>query len=198
MKSILISILLLVTTTTFAQEFALKTNVAYWATTTLNLGAEIVIGHKMTIDLTGQYNPFKFGNNKKITHWAIQPGWRYWTYQQFAGHFFGIHTHYGKYNGGLKKYRYDGWFAGAGISYGYQWIIGKRWNLETELGIGYAYLDFDKYLRNKCGKFISSGHKNYFGPTKLSISFMYFFQINRSRLITRIHNHAENIHPLMN
>ncbi|WP_255366263.1 MULTISPECIES: DUF3575 domain-containing protein [Butyricimonas] len=47
---------------------------------------------------------------------------------------------------------------------------------ETELGIGYAYLDFDKYLRNKCGKFISPGHKNYFGPTKLSISFMYFLR----------------------
>ena len=82
----------------------------------------------------------------------------------------------GKYNGGLKKYRYDGWGVGGGFSYGYQWIIGKHWNLETELGIGYAYLKYDKYLRNRCGRFIDTGHRNYWGPTKLSISFMYLFK----------------------
>ena len=53
---------------------------------------------------------------------------------------------------------------------------GKHWNLETELGIGYAYLKYDKYLRNRCGRFIDTGHRNYWGPTKLSISFMYLFK----------------------
>ena len=91
-------------------------------------------------------------------HWAVQPEWRYWTCRRFMGHFIGVHAHGGKYNGGLKKYRYDGWGVGGGFSYGYQWIIGKHWNLETELGIGYAYL------------------KYYWGPTKLSISFMYLFK----------------------
>lgn len=52
------------------------------------------------------------------------------------GHFIGVHAHGGKYNGGLKKYRYDGWGVGGGFSYGYQWIIGKHWNLETELESG--------------------------------------------------------------
>lgn len=176
MKSVLITVFLLFAITVFGQDFALKTNVAYWATTTLNLGAEVGIAPKMTIDLSGTYNPFRFHDNKKIMNWTIQPEWRFWTCQRFVGHFFGVHAHYGKYNGGLKKYRYDGWLAGAGISYGYQWIIGKRWNLETEIGVGYAYLDFDKYIRNKCGRFVESNHKNYVGPTKLSVSFMYFFR----------------------
>lgn len=56
---------------------------------------------------------------------------------------------------------YDGWFVGGGFSYGYQWIMGKHWNLETELGIGYAYLDYDKYLHHRCGRFIDTGHRNY-------------------------------------
>lgn len=176
MKRILIPLVLLFTTTVYAQRIAVKTNAAYWATATLNLGAEVAIAPKMTIDLTGNYNPFRFHDNKKIMHWAIQPEWRYWTCERFAGHFFGVHAHGGKYNGGIKKYRYDGWFAGGGVSYGYQWIIGKRWNLETELGLGYAYLKYDKYLRNKCGKFIEEDHRNYVGPTKLSVSFMYFFR----------------------
>lgn len=176
MKTILTSVMLLLAITCFSQEIGLKTNLAYWATTTMNLGAEIGIAPKMTLDLTGSYNPFRFRDNKKIMHWAVQPEWRFWTCQRFAGHFFGVHAHYGQYNGGIKKYRYDGWLAGAGVSYGYQWIIGKRWNLETEVGVGYAYLDYDKYLRNRCGKFISSDHRNYFGPTKLSVSFMYFLR----------------------
>lgn len=174
MKKLLTIILTLVAVSSFAQKVAVKTNAAYWATTTLNLGAEFAIAPKMTIDITGNYNPFTFSNNKKIMHWGIQPEWRYWTCQRFAGHFFGVHAHYGQYNAGLKKYRYDGWLVGGGISYGYQWILGKRWNLETELGIGYAHLSYDKYMRQACGKFVDTGHKNYFGPTKLSISILYF------------------------
>ena len=182
MKSILISILLLVTTTTFAQEVALKTNVAYWATTTLNLGAEIAIGHKMTIDLTGQYNPFKFGNNKKITHWAIQPGWRYWTYQQFAGHFFGIHAFYAQFNMcGIKMFdwehkRYQGDLYGGGISYGYHWILGKRWSLEGTLDVGYAHITYDKYRCEKCGPKLKEGRRNYVGPTKIGINLIYIIK----------------------
>lgn len=176
MKTILISVLMLCSAAAFAQKIAVKTNAAYWATTTLNLGAEFAVGKKMTLDLTGNYNPFTFKDNKKIMHWAVQPEWRIWTCERFAGHFFGLHAHYGQYNAGIKTYRYDGWLAGAGVSYGYQWVIGKRWNLEAELGVGYAYLDYDKYLRDRCGKFVESSHRNYVGPTKLSISFLYFLK----------------------
>lgn len=176
MKTFLILILLLTPVFAFTQEIAVKSNVAYWATTTLNAGVEMGIAPKMSIDLTGTYNPFTFRDNKKIRHWMVQPELRYWTCQRFAGHFFGVHGHYGQYNGGLKTYRYQGWLAGAGVSYGYQWIIGKRWNLEAEIGVGYAYLKYDKYLRQKCEKFIEKDHRNYIGPTKLSISFMYFFR----------------------
>lgn len=160
----------------WGQKVAVKTNLAYWATTTMNIGGEFALAPRQTLDATISYNPFHFRKNKKIMHWAVQPEWRYWPCRRLMGHFIGIHVHGGKYNGGLKKYRYDGWFAGGGISYGYQWIIGKHWNLETGLGLGYAYLDYDKYLRQKCGKYIDSRHRNYWGPTKLSISLMYLFK----------------------
>lgn len=176
MKKILIPLMLLFSMAAFAQDFAIKSNLAYWATTTLNAGVEIGLAPKMTLDLIGTYNPFQFDDNKKIRHWLVQPEWRLWTCQRFSGHFFGIHGHYGEYNGGWEKYRYQGWLVGGGVSYGYQWIIGKRWNLEAELGVGYAYMEYDRYLRQKCEKFIDRGHTNYVGPTKLSISFMYFFR----------------------
>ena len=40
MKSVLTTVFLLVAITVFGQDVAVKTNVVYWATTTLNLGAE--------------------------------------------------------------------------------------------------------------------------------------------------------------
>lgn len=159
-----------------AQNWAVKTNAAYWATTTLNIGTEIAMGKQITLDAVGVYNPFRFNNNKKMLFWGVQPELRWWTCEKFNGHFLGIHGHYGQYNGGFSTYRYDGWLAGAGVSYGYQFILGNRWNLEMEIGAGYARLDYDKYLREHCGKFINHGTKNYFGPTRLSISFVYFIK----------------------
>ena len=39
-----------------AQDFALKTNVLYDATATINLGAEVGLAPKWTFDLSGNYN----------------------------------------------------------------------------------------------------------------------------------------------
>lgn len=91
--------------------------------------------------------------------------------------FFGFHAHYAAYNAGgigalgMGDRRYQGCLYGAGVSYGFLWLIGKRWNLELTLGVGYARLEYDRYVRQKCGRFLGKGHENYFGPTKVGISF---------------------------
>ena len=69
--------------------------------------------------------------------------------------------------------RYDGNLYGAGISYGYQWLISKRWSMEATIGVGYARLEYDKYARDcKCEK-LGHNTRNYFGPTKIGLSFIY-------------------------
>lgn len=103
MKRIGFILLLFTSSVGFAQKYAVKTNLAYWATTTLNIGGEIALAPRMTLDMTANYNPFHFRGNKKIMHWAVQPEWRYWTCRRFMGHFIGVHAHGGKYNGGLKN-----------------------------------------------------------------------------------------------
>ncbi len=40
-----------------AEDFALKSNVLYWGTTTPNLSAELGVAPKWTIELMGAYNP---------------------------------------------------------------------------------------------------------------------------------------------
>ena len=159
-----------------------KTNTLYWLTTTINIGAEIGLGKNTTIDLLGTYNPWSFGDNKKIKHWLVQPEFRYWTCERFNGHFWGIHAFYSEFNmGGIKmlgleKYRYEGTLYGAGIAYGHQWIIGKRWNLEATIGVGYARIEYDKYEYQTCGPYIKKGTKDYIGPTKIGINFIYIIK----------------------
>jgi hypothetical protein len=75
----------------------------------------------------------------------------------------------------LADYRYQGYFAGAGIGYGYAWMLGKHWNLEVEAAIGGAYTWYDKYYCPKCGSKIGSEEFIYWGVTKLAVNIVYVF-----------------------
>lgn len=166
----------------YLPHFALKGNILYWATTTLNLGMEAGLSKRYTLDVSANLNPWTFSNHRKLKHFAIQPEVRYWLCERFNGHFFGIHAHYANYNiGGIKQWglrtrKYEGHLWGGGISYGYQWVLGKRWNLEATIGVGYAYLDYKKYACTKCAPILKDNSKNYFGPTKAGISFIYLLK----------------------
>ena len=176
---------------TWAQDIALKTNLFYGAYTyTPNLSVELGLGPRTTLDVGAGYNPWNLNgsdtNNKKLVHLLGEIEYRYWLCEKFNGHFFGVHALGAKYNisghelpllfgKGSKDFRYEGWAIGAGISYGYQFILSQRWNLEANIGIGYAYLDYDRYDCQKCGTQIDSAQRDYFGPTKAGISLVYTF-----------------------
>lgn len=173
-----------------AQKWAIKSNLLYDATATINLGFETALADKWTFDMSGNWNSFQFSENKKWKHWFLQPEVRYWTCSKFGGHFLAGHLWGGQYNVGnvdfipdflgtnfsnLKNSRYEGWFVGAGVGYGYAWMLGKHWNLEAELCVGVAYTEFDKFQCIKCGENIGAGDHLYYGPTKAAINLVYLF-----------------------
>ena len=171
-----------------AQKVALKTNLLYDATTTPNLRAELAMGKKSTLQLFYGLNPWKFASDrtKQLRHWLLMPEYRYWTCQKFNGHFFGIHALGGQYNVGgidlpnpvfkdLDEKRYEGWYAGGGLTYGYQWLLSRHWNLEASVGVGYIRFHYKEFPCTECGALIQENNKNYFGPTKLALSLMYCF-----------------------
>ena len=172
----------------YAQQAAVKTNLLYDATSTLNLGVEFGLGRRWTLDVSGNYNPWTFSENRKMKHWLVQPEVRWWRCTRFSGHFVGLHAHGGGYNWGgmlpwgirpgaaVRNHRYEGWLAGAGVSYGYHWVLGNRWGLEATVGVGYAYLDYDKYPCAKCGRKIGSATEHYFGPTKAGITLIFMIK----------------------
>ena len=55
-----------------AQQVALKTNALYWATTTPNLGLEIGLGQRTSLDFMAGYNPFTLNKelNRKVKHFT--------------------------------------------------------------------------------------------------------------------------------
>lgn len=173
--------------TLYAQKAAVKTNLIADGTSTINLAVEVGLGQKTTLDLYGNYNPWKFSERKYFKHTVFQPEFRYWFCERFNGHFIGTHLHAGVFNVSgvkmpfgmwtkLKTHRYQGELVGAGISYGYQWVLGRHWNLEGNIGAGYAYINYDKYNCGNCGVRLAKDEKHhYFGPTKAAVTLMYVF-----------------------
>ena len=174
-----------------AQKVAVKTNLLYDATATINAGIEFGLAPKWTLDLSGNFNGWTMSHDRKWKHWMAQPEARYWFCDRFAGHFLGFHALGGQYNIGylknnikflgtdfskLSDSRYQGWFIGAGIAYGYAWVLNKHWNLEGEIGVGYVYTEYDRFNCKGCGKKVEEDkNHHYFGPTKAAINLIYVF-----------------------
>lgn len=160
-----------------AQQLVLKTNVLSLLTTTLNAGVEYKIAPQWTTGLNIMYKPWALlPDNKKMTGLLIQPEIKYWLCQPFYQHYIGGHLHYGMYNGGFSKYRYQGDLYGLGLSYGYHWVLNRNWNIELSAGVGYARMNYDKYYRPKCGFFIGRKSNNYLGITQLSFNLVYIIK----------------------
>lgn len=180
-----------VSQTVHGQEVAVKTNLLSDVFFNPNLGLEIGLAPKWTLDITGQFNAWTLSHDRRWKHWVVQPEGRYWFCDRFSGHFIGVHVHGGQYNIGgidgkinflgtdarkLKDTRYQGWFVGAGVAYGYAWILGHHWNLEAEIGIGYSYSRYDRFRCTGCGKKIETDKPHhYVGPTKAAINLVYVF-----------------------
>lgn len=179
-------------------QLAIKTNLLYDATTTPNLGAELRVSDRSTVNLVYGYNPWSFSSQshgkRYAKHWMLMPEYRWWLCSPYNGHFFGVHAFGGEMNaqnvslalpggffGGdnlikeVKNHRYQGGFAGVGATYGYQWTLGRHWNLEAEVGVGYGHVWYDKYNCGECGIKDKNGQTNYAGITKLGLSIMYIF-----------------------
>ena len=56
-----------------AHEVAIKTNLLYDATATVNLGVEIGIAPKWSLDLSGNLNAWNIDEDTKWRHWLAQP-----------------------------------------------------------------------------------------------------------------------------
>ena len=185
----------------YSQNLGIKTNLLYDATSTINLGVEFALADKLTLDISGNFNPWSFPQERInrlgvvveqhdaiMKHWMIQPELRWWLCEKFNGHFFGAHVHGGQFNvggmsflpdgwgeKGVQTKRFDGWLTGVGLAYGYHWILSNRLSLEFSLGGGYAFLGYDKYtsVKKNARKDPNTYKMHYLGLTKVGVSVIF-------------------------
>lgn len=171
--------------------WGIKTNLLYDATTTINIGFEFRTGPKNSLEIPINWNPWGPANGgTKIKHILIQPEFRWWPNGVFNGNSFGIHAHYTPdffdgvgFNIGelpappftkyMNRNRFEGWLAGVGLSWGYRWNFNRHWALEAAFGIGYTYLEYNRYGAEECGPLCGFEKKHYFGITKAGINLIY-------------------------
>ena len=195
-KCICMMVLAAISLSPYAQErlegqkgsvVGIKTNIPYWGVLgTFNAGVEFRLARHWSLDIETGLNPFSGKNDdgsygKSLKHWRLYPELRYWFCETSHQHFIGLHIPYLLYNVsdikllGTEGERHQGWGAGAGLSYGYSWLLSKHWNLEATLGVGYLYLETEKYPCTNCGTKSGTEKKHYFGPTQAAVNLIYQF-----------------------
>jgi len=154
---------------------AVKTNLLYDALLNANLGMEVRLASRWTLDISGNYNGWRLSHGRQWKHWLVQPEARFWTREAMKGHFFGAHLFGGQFNTTLRGARRQGLALGVGLGYGYAWRFAPHWGLEAEIAVGYARYNYDKFPCSVCGRKIAGRTRNYVGPTKAALNLVYYF-----------------------
>lgn len=166
-----------------AQQLAVKTNALYWLTSTPNLSVEATVGRHLSMQITTGYNAWKFSGKHSLKHLLLSPEARYWFSRPMERHYLGVYGQYGTFN--LRNIpllapdnrAYQGRAYGAGLSYGYQWALGKRFGIEASVGVGYLYLTYSKFLYTDCcAERISDHRRTYIGPTRMALNLIYLIR----------------------
>lgn len=174
--------LFLFTTKANAQQVAIKTNALMWTVLTPNLGCEVVLGERGSLDISafGHYKPY--GVDSKII--AVQPEYRYWfSGRPMVREFVGISTMVVGYDLNIKNQVYDGYAVSAGLVGGYSFLLGEKWRFELCGGMSLLFFsqkqyykddNYDDYFIEQVPTANSWGYKLF--PAKLGVTFTYIIK----------------------
>ena len=179
MRKIIISVLILLASSVGAnaQTLGIKTNLMEWAAFgTANLGLELSAGNHVTIGINGAVNPWQWSGGRSSRGWGGELEVNHYFSYKYYGHHIGLFGHYADYDLGMRKYNFDGKLYGGGISYGYTFVLSDHLRLDLHVGAGYDRLDYDRNsVYTDPSDIVRYGHetKNWFGPNKAGLTFIY-------------------------
>lgn len=170
------------TASSSGRYLAVKTNLAAWAGTIMNVAADVQVSEHFSVELPVLWCPWYVGSKHAVKTFTIQPEARYWLSNPGEGHFLGVHAHVGRYSVKWNRDRYqdaDRPLLGAGISYGYLLPFNEHWAGEFTLGAGYANMRYATYYNIDNGARIDTRTKNYWGITRVGLSVVYRFNFKK-------------------
>ena len=171
-----------------AQRLAVKTNVLSWAALAPDLGVEIVTGEHTSVALSafGTYRPF--GLDWELL--VVQPEFRYWfNGRPLTREYVGVTAFGTRYAltlpaGAEDRYNvFQGDGVAAGLSGGYVFNMGRRWNFELSGGTGvlvfrqkqyFSEDNYEQYFVEEISKPNTWGIKLF--PVKLAATFIYIIR----------------------
>ncbi|WP_321438019.1 DUF3575 domain-containing protein [uncultured Bacteroides sp.] len=166
-----------------SNKYAIKTNLLEWGFFTPNITIAGKISKKWTIELSAASHNKKLSSTNPLKLMLFESGIHYWTKERFNGGFIAITAQCATFDArdlkssgifkNMDNNRYQGNLYGFTLSYGYQWKLINRLNIEAVAGLGYAHIIYNKYSINNLNEKIKDGDYNYFGPTKITINFIY-------------------------
>ena len=89
-----------------AQFFGVRVNALAALTGTVAVGAEAALTDNWTVETSAYWNPIR---TERLTTQvgAVQLGVRHWFYEDFVGHFLGLHASWVDYRIGNRRRTYD-------------------------------------------------------------------------------------------
>ena len=160
-----------------AQRIGLKTNALYWAAASPNIGAEFRLNRHVTLNMEGVANRLKVGSKVDTRLWSFSPEVRYWfSARPQAGHFLGLMGTTSTYNLMLGDTRHNGDAIGGGLTYGYSFVLGRRWSLEATLGGGMVKIREKKTAKNAPEPGKANNIKWMAAPLKAGVTFVYIIR----------------------
>ena len=159
-----------------AQRIMLKTNALGWGVLTPNLGLETRLSRHNTLNLEAYATPAHYGKYS-WKHATFTPEVRHWfSGRPQARHFVGVMALGSVYDMMLCEDIHEGMALGLGVTYGYSFVLGKRWSLELTAGAGYLYR-YEKELYRLADPISEyNHHKGHFSPLKAGVTFVYLLK----------------------
>ena len=157
-----------------AQFYSVQTNFAKLAVGSFNAEASITVNLHWSVQVGMEYNPWTFRNNHKIKNLTFTPAVRYWFPQSYIGPFVRSYLSGSRYNFTWNGHRYDGSGLGGGATYGYAFLLGRRWNLELEGGAGMLWGRHMKYDCQRCGARYGKETRAFLIP-QVAVNLVYLF-----------------------
>lgn len=169
---------------------AVKTNMLHDALLTPDVGIELNLKKRFSVSAEGVWAWWSRKSRNRF--WRIYGGWiegRYWLEGKrsesmrkghHAGVYISLHTY--DFEFGSKGWQSRDGVFGIGGAYGYSFPVTKRLNIDVGIRLGYVVGSQITY-RPQCGEYICISNKlhRYFGPTDLSVSFVWYLWEGKSK-----------------
>lgn len=176
-KATIVALLTLTAVESQAQFYSVRANALGWLTGTPNVGLDIALGRKVSVDFELMGNPIRT-KDFSTQCFIAQEGMRFWLLEANVGGFLGFHFTQTVYDVGNYNYMFQGHAYGVGVSYGHSWLLAKRWNIGVEIGASVMYMEDrqnDRHPHWSSNAVTKYSQRVMFLPTKFSVSVVYLF-----------------------